>query len=103
MRDKLKLAVTLALILGYIAGWLTIIMFTATWMAIVAWVLAVFATSTVVAAVIESGHRDEKLAHRREMEAARRRVAEYGAGWRLEKQKRVDAEKALRVAGKVRR
>ncbi len=58
-----------AFVFGWFAGSAT-----TGWVPIAAWVLAVVATTLVVAATIDSGYRREREQHRVEVEAARRRV-----------------------------
>lgn len=86
-------------LIGFIAGWIGGSL--PHWLTIVAWVLAVIAATAVTSAMISYGYEDEKRQHRREMKAAKRRVADYEIAWKLEKQERQKVEKALRVANRL--
>jgi len=84
----------------FIVGWF-IGSATTGWVPIAAWVLAVVASTIVVAATIDSAYNEERMQHRDETAAAqsrieceirRRQIAEAG---------RVDAVKALDVSNRL--
>ncbi len=85
----------------FVIGWVWGSLLSTAWFEIAAWVLAVIAATMIVAAMIASGYETERRQHWAELEKARLRVSSYESGWRAEKQKRLDAEKALRIQNRL--